>query len=315
MASNGTPQSYLAGLRPPNQSDNSMAQDNTSSGNPNGYVPQLPQQTMPSQYPDNRFIPPSFDPLTGRWSTEGKTYSLPTAYTPNAGGGLPIGPQAQQAPFMPQFGGQPQQGGGATIAPGGSMAQFSNSYGAPPSQGTPQPSPQASIFNAYQQQLQQQNGATATGVGGIGNNNQLANAVNALASNNYIPKFGRGYAGSSNPTDTYMNNPPGTHEVDPPHKNLMFHLPPGTPGGAQPPAPGSQGGGASGFVRPNILGMPSGLMPGIPGFGGDGIPQWQKSIIPDSPHTSGFLNNRNDPYSGNVPPEFIPNFRAMQRMR
>ena len=106
MAANGTPQSYLNSLRPQSNSqvnnirDRSMEQDNTNSGNPYGYMPQLPGQQIPDQYPTNRYIPPEWSndgSPYGKWSTQGLTYSLPTAYNPYGQGGTPYGPS------MPQF--------------------------------------------------------------------------------------------------------------------------------------------------------------------------------------------------------------------
>ena len=100
MAGNGTPQSYLNGIIQRNNNgqirDRAMEQDNSNSGNPYGYLPQLPGQQVPSSYPSNRYIPPMWDPNGGgpygSWSTQGLTYSLPTAYTPYGQGGLPFGP-------------------------------------------------------------------------------------------------------------------------------------------------------------------------------------------------------------------------------
>jgi hypothetical protein len=296
MASNGTPQSYLSGLRPPNQSDNSMAQDNTSSGNPNGYVPQLPPQTTPGQYPDNRYIPPSYDPATGRWSTQGLQYSLPTAYTPNAGGGLPNGPQVQAPPFMPQFGGQqqaPAQQQQTGVPPGPPTPP--NAYPAPSFAGNAQPGAAASPANSNTYAAPQQQ-STPQGMP----DNSLAHAVNSLATNTYLPKFGNGYATPSTPA--------------------TVQAPPGTPGGAMPPAPSTQGG-ASGFFKPNILGAPHGLFPGIPGFGGDSGPQSVQNIIPKLTHTSGFAQRQNDPYAnGNAPADnqdygYIRQFQNMPMPR
>lgn len=128
MAANGTPQSYLSNLRPKNtQADNSMAQDNTSSGNPYGYMPQLPQND-PTQYPNNRYIPPMYNPTMNTWDNT-TAYSLPSAYTPNAGGGMPGAPgqfnpyQFTPSPYAPGFGnGAPPMG----AMPANYNPQFSN---------------------------------------------------------------------------------------------------------------------------------------------------------------------------------------------
>lgn len=130
MAANGTPQSYLYSQRPTtakNYQDPSMAQDNTNSGNPYGYAPD-----------GNRYIPPTYDPLSGRWNaapggggTQGLTYALPTAYTPNMGG-LPNGPSQPQidlygrrrspSPFIPYMGGAQNSSQGQALAQGGKIA-------------------------------------------------------------------------------------------------------------------------------------------------------------------------------------------------
>lgn len=138
MAGNGTPQSYLNGIIQRNNNgeirDRAMEQDNTNSGNPYGYLPQLPDQQVPSSYPQNRYIPPTMTGINGMWNNAGLTYSLPTAYNPYGQGGTPYGPQMLQ-PFMPQFYHGQNGPGPATISqdPSGQQA------GAPPVNGGMQP--------------------------------------------------------------------------------------------------------------------------------------------------------------------------------
>lgn len=112
MASNGTPQSYLAKQR--NQNDNyrdrSMEQSNTNSGNPYNYGP-----------PSNRYIPPTFNPSTGQWNTNGEQYMTPGAWS---------GSNGQQLPqFMPNFYSP------TGLAPGGPGAPAP--AGGPPTQAGP----------------------------------------------------------------------------------------------------------------------------------------------------------------------------------
>lgn len=140
MSADGTPQGYLANFRQnttaSNYRDPSMEQNNTNSGNPQGYYNPGPQA------PPNRYIPPSYNPATGQWEQQGLTYSLPTAYTPNGGGGMPTGPTPMPNLYgAPQ--GQPQGQPGGTMpqpqqaAPGGvPMPNFVNGSGGA---GTPQP--------------------------------------------------------------------------------------------------------------------------------------------------------------------------------
>lgn len=164
MSANGTPQGYLANFRQnttaSNYRDPSMEQNNTNSGNPQGYY------DPGSQAPPNRYIPPSFNPVTGRWDEQGQTYSLPSAYTPNGGGGLPSGPTPMPSFYgAPQGQAQAQQWSPQQAAPGG--PPMPNFAPAPPGQGTPQPatgglSPAQQnavngngMFPAFQQQQQQ----------------------------------------------------------------------------------------------------------------------------------------------------------------
>lgn len=144
MAGNGTPQSYLNGIIQRNNNgqirDRAMEQDNTNSGNPYGYIPQLPDQQVPSSYPSNRYIPPTMTGVNGSWNNTGLTYSLPTAYIPYGQGGTPYGPQ-MPTPWMPSFyhgilGGAPGVGG-AGAPPGGQMPVGPQSTA--PGQTGPQP--------------------------------------------------------------------------------------------------------------------------------------------------------------------------------
>lgn len=147
MAANGTPQSYLNSLRPQSNSqvnnirDRSMEQDNTNSGNPYGYMPQLPGQQIPSQYPTNRYIPPEWNndgSTYGSWSNQGLTYSLPTAYTPYGQGGMPYGPTPRGGMFggnYSQFGGDLSQaaaGGVGSSGPIGATLPGNNGMQVPP---------------------------------------------------------------------------------------------------------------------------------------------------------------------------------------
>lgn len=77
MSSNGTPQGYLSRVRGTNDTtrDRSAEQANTTSGNPYGYS----NMTTPTP-PTNRYIPPTFNPVSGQWNTNGGDYQLPNAW-------------------------------------------------------------------------------------------------------------------------------------------------------------------------------------------------------------------------------------------
>lgn len=114
MASNGTPQGYLSNLRPTNNIvNNSMAQDNTTSGNPYGYLPQNygDVQQQPGGYNGDmqslgRYQPPTMtNPYSQTWNDAGKNYMLPAGYGPYNNAGYQA-PYFNQSPNNPQ-GGQP----------------------------------------------------------------------------------------------------------------------------------------------------------------------------------------------------------------
>lgn len=172
MAANGTPQSYLAQFRPTNNVvDNSMAQDQTSSGNPQGYVPQNQGNVyQPNGYAGDpsslgRYSPPTMNnPYTQQWNTGGQSYNLPAGYGPynNAGYQLPYFNQPGNAPN-----GQPQN--------------------------------QMQTVMAYLQLLQN---------GGMGGNMQQSGMGGKPGPQPYAPQFGQNDTYMSGPRNRYGQRPP-----------------------------------------------------------------------------------------------------------
>lgn len=137
MAANGTPQSYLAKQRNQNDTarDRSAEQSNTNSGNPSGYMP-----TSSNTMPPNRYIPPTFNPASGQWNTNGEQYMTPGAWNGNG---------AQIPSFwQPNFNNQP-----APTAPAPAPAPTAPQQTAPSDQTQPIPptaaSPAASTNNRF----------------------------------------------------------------------------------------------------------------------------------------------------------------------
>lgn len=194
MSANGTPQSYLASQRNQNDSyrDRSMEQSNTNSGNPYNYGP-----------PTNRYIPPTYNPATGQWNTNGESYMTPGAWSGNSGMQVPF----WQPNMTPQQTQPPAQTPPPTTAP--SSPNGSKPY-IPQIAGNGLP-PTAVPPNGLQ------TGANSFGFNGLGRINP------ATANANY------------GANDVYMTHLRGSNNTIPP-KSMATSMPAPTSNGTQIPA-------------------------------------------------------------------------------
>jgi hypothetical protein len=180
-----------------------MEQDNTNSGNPDGYVPQ------------NRYIPPSMDPLTGLWSTQGLSYSVPQAYGMGQAG-MPTGPTPMPMFNQQQHPGQqlsPQQQAAVSGAGPGMMPANNNNYPTPQFQGNAQPP--VDMQAAYgQQQANYNNMLSNLGAQASSQQQQPSNSLvqtykqlqgNTPSKLGPMPQFTT--PSQQNPNDTYLQHP------------------------------------------------------------------------------------------------------------
>lgn len=214
MASNGTPQGYLSNLRPTNNIvNNSMAQDNTTSGNPYGYLPQNygNVQQQPGGYTGDmqslgRYQPPTMtNPYSQTWNDAGKNYMLPAGYGPYNNAGYQA-PYFNQSPNNPQ-GGQP----GNQMQTVMNYLQMLHGGGNTPGQ----PTPYQPTFNGQDpsnslppQGGGQQNPYTNTAGSASGALGQMPQPAQGQASGLAGMSPGtNAYGGAPSANDTYMQHP------------------------------------------------------------------------------------------------------------